>query len=71
MENLWPEIITALVSISVSYGVIKTKISAMEKKIERFDADHDLLVEIKTKRFVLVSIFLLIKIIENICPKNK
>lgn len=49
MEGLWPEIITALVSISVSYGVIKTKISAMEKKIERFDADHDLLVRIDEK----------------------
>lgn len=55
MESLWPEIITALVSISVSYGVIKTKISAMEKKIERFDADHDLLVEIKTKIDLLVT----------------
>lgn len=55
MEGLWPEIITALVSISVSYGVIKTKISAMEKKIERFDADHDLLVEIKTKIDLLVT----------------
>lgn len=55
MESLWPEIITALVSISVSYGVIKTKINAMEKKIERFDADHDLLVEIKTKIDLLVT----------------
>ena len=55
MEGLWPEIITALVSISVSYGVIKTKINAMEKKIERFDADHDLLVEIKTKIDLLVT----------------
>lgn len=55
MEGIWPEIITALVSISVSYGVIKTKINAMEKKIERFDADHDLLVEIKTKIDLLVT----------------
>lgn len=55
MEGLWPEVITALVSISVSYGVIKTKINAMEKKIERFDADHDLLVEIKTKIDLLVT----------------
>lgn len=49
MESLWPEIITALVSISVSYGVIKTKISAMEQKIEKFDKDHDLLVRIDEK----------------------
>lgn len=44
MEQYLSEIITALVSISVSYGVIKTKIHNMEQKIERFDKDHDLLV---------------------------
>ena len=47
--TLWTEIITALVSIGVSYGVIKTKVAAMERKIERFDKDHDLLVELNTK----------------------
>lgn len=55
MEGLWPEIITALVSISVSYGVIKTKINAMEEKIERFDKDHDLLVELNTKIDLLLN----------------
>lgn len=55
MENFWAEIITAIVSISVSYGVIKTKVAEMERKIERFDKDHDLLVEIRTKLDLLLS----------------
>ena len=55
MEAIWPEIVTALVSISVSYGVIKTKINAMEQKIERFDKDHDLLVELNTKIDMLLT----------------
>lgn len=55
MESVWPEVITALVSISVSYGVIKTKINAMEQKIERFDKDHDLLVELNTKIDLLLN----------------
>ena len=55
MEGLWPEILTALVSIAVSYGVIKTKINAMEQKIERFDKDHDLLVELNTKIDMLLN----------------
>lgn len=55
MEQLLPEVVTALVSIAVSYGVIKTKVANMEQKIERFDADHDLLVEIKTKLDLLLN----------------
>lgn len=55
MEGLWPEILTALVSIGVSYGVIKTKVNAMEQKIERFDKDHDLLVELNTKIDMLLT----------------
>ena len=55
VEQLLPEVITALVSIAVSYGVIKTKVANMEQKIERFDADHDLLVEIKTKLDLLLN----------------
>lgn len=53
--NIWGEIITALVSVSVSYGVIKAKMHYMEEKIEKFDKDHDLLVEIKTKIDLLVT----------------
>lgn len=55
MEAIWPEILTALVSISISYGVIKTKVNAMEQKIERFDKDHDLLVELNTKIDMLLT----------------
>lgn len=55
MEGLWPEVITALVSVGASYGVMRAEINNMKKKIERFDADHDLLVEIKTKIDLLVT----------------
>ena len=55
MEQYLSEIITALVSISVSYGVIKTKIHNMEQKIERFDKDHDLLVTLNTKIDMLLK----------------
>ena len=57
--TLWTEIITAFVSavisISISYGVMKAKMHYMEEKIEKFDKDHDLLVEIKTKIDLLVT----------------
>ena len=49
MEAIWPEVITALVSVGASYGVMRAEINNMKKKIERFDADHDLLVRIDEK----------------------
>lgn len=49
MEQYLSEIITALVSVAVSYGAMKTKIRQLEQKVERFDKDHDLLVELNTK----------------------
>ena len=55
MENYWSQILTVIVSISVSYGVIKTKIHDMEQKIERFDKDHDLLVTLNTKMDMLLK----------------
>lgn len=55
MEQYLSEILTAIVSISVSYGVIKTKIHAIEEKMERFDKDHDLLVELNTKIDMLLK----------------
>lgn len=55
MEQLWPEVITAAVSVSVSYGVMKQKLKDMEEKIERFDKDHDLLVELNTKIDMLLK----------------
>ena len=55
MEAYLSEILTAIVSISVSYGVIKTKIRTIEDKMERFDKDHDLLVELNTKIDMLLK----------------
>jgi len=55
MEAYLSEILTAIISISVSYGVIKTKIRAIEDKMERFDKDHDLLVELNTKIDMLLK----------------
>lgn len=55
MERYLSEILTAIVSISVSYGVIKTKIRTIEDKMERFDKDHDLLVELNTKIDMLLK----------------
>lgn len=52
---LWSEVITAIVSIGVSYGVIKAKVAEIERKVEKFDKDHDLLVEIRTKLDLLLS----------------
>ena len=52
---LWSEVITVIVSIGVSYGVIKAKVAEIERKVEKFDKDHDLLVEIRTKLDLLLS----------------
>jgi hypothetical protein len=49
VEQYLPEIITALVSVAVSYGAMKAEIRNMKQKIERYDKDHDLLVELNTK----------------------
>lgn len=55
MEAYLSEIITALVSISVSYGVVTTKIKQMESEMETFRRDHDLLVELNTKIDMLLK----------------
>lgn len=55
MEAYLSEVLTAIISISVSYGVIKTKIHTIEDKMERFDRDHDLLVELNTKIDMLLK----------------
>lgn len=55
MEQYFSEIITALVSVAVSYGAMKTKIRQLEQKVERFDKDHDLLVELNTKIDMLLK----------------
>lgn len=55
---LWTEIVTAVVSVLasvfISYGAMKAKLRYMDEKLEKFDKDHDLLVEIKTKIDLLV-----------------
>lgn len=55
MEAYLSEILTAIVSISVSYGVVKTKISQIETELNTFRRDHDLLVELNTKMDMLLS----------------
>ena len=55
MEAYLSEILTAIVSISVSYGVVKTKISNIEAEMNTFRKDHDLLVELNTKMDMLLK----------------
>lgn len=55
MEAYLSEILTAIVSISVSYGVVKTKISQIETELNTFRKDHDLLVELNTKMDMLLE----------------
>lgn len=55
MEAYLSEILTAIISISVSYGVMKTELHYMKEKLEQYDKDHDLLVEIKTKIDLLLT----------------
>ena len=49
MEQYLSEIITAVVSVAVSYGAMKAEIRNLKQKVEKYDADHDLLVELNTK----------------------
>lgn len=55
MESYLAEILTAIVSISVSYGVVKTKINQIESELDTFRRDHDLLVELNTKMDMLLK----------------
>ena len=55
MEQLWAEILTGVISVSVSYGVIKAKVAEIERKVEKHDKDHDLLVELNTKVDMLLK----------------
>ena len=49
MEQYLSEIITALVSVAVSYGAMKAEVRNLKQKVDKYDADHDLLVELNTK----------------------
>lgn len=48
-------IITILISVGISYGIMKAKMNYMEQKIEKHDKDHDLLVEVNTKVDMLLE----------------
>lgn len=55
MEQYASEIVTALVSVSMSYGIIRTEINHLKQKVEKHDKDHDLLVELNTKVDMLLK----------------
>ena len=48
-------IVTILISVGISYGIMKAKMNYMEQKIEKHDKDHDLLVEVNTKVDMLLE----------------
>lgn len=49
MEQYLSEIITALVSIGVSYGAMRAEIHNLKQKVDKYDADHDLIIRVDTK----------------------
>lgn len=60
MEGYWSEIITFLVTLGSSWGMLTTKVKNQEKvidelkgKIEEFSKDHDLIIRLDTKMDVL------------------
>lgn len=49
MEQYASEIVTALVSIGVSYGAMRAEIHNLKQKVDKYDADHDLIIRVDTK----------------------
>lgn len=49
MEHYLSEIVTALISIGVSYGAMRAEIHNLKQKVDRYDADHDLIIRVDTK----------------------
>lgn len=49
------DIVTVLVAIGTSYGVVTTKLKYFEREIDEFRKDHDLLVELNTKMDMLLN----------------
>lgn len=56
MENYWSEIITFLVTLGSSWGVMQNKIATQQKQIQEikeqlseYQKDHDLLIRVDTK----------------------
>lgn len=48
-------IVTILISVGISYGIMKAELNYMKQKIEKHDKDHDLLVEVNTKVDMLLE----------------
>jgi hypothetical protein len=55
LDGLWGEILTALVSIAASYGAVTAKVKNMERELETFRKDHDLLVRIDEKVSAIID----------------
>lgn len=49
MEQYASEIVTALISIGVSYGAMRAEIHNLKQKVDKYDADHDLIIRVDTK----------------------
>lgn len=56
MENYWSEIITFLITLGSSWGVMQNKITTQQKQIQEikdqlseYQKDHDLLIRVDTK----------------------
>lgn len=49
MEQYLSEIITALISIGVSYGAMRAEVHNLKQKVDKYDADHDLIIRVDTK----------------------
>ena len=49
MERYLSEFITALISIGVSYGAMRAEIYNLKQKVDKYDADHDLIIRLDTK----------------------
>lgn len=49
MEQYMSEIVTALISIGVSYGAMRAEIHNLKQKVDKYDADHDLIIRLDTK----------------------
>lgn len=49
MEQYMSEIVTALISIGVSYGAMRAEVHNLKQKVDKYDADHDLIIRVDTK----------------------
>jgi hypothetical protein len=49
MEQYLSEIVTALISIGISYGAMRAEIHNLKQKVDKYDADHDLIIRLDTK----------------------